>query len=105
LESEKAEEIAKNAVASLGPKQRREYKSASISKIANELLSDGTKGVSVLSNLAVGKKARRRGVARALCDEIEFLSEDWGFNDVHLLVESKCTELKCYDFFMASQRH
>ena len=91
VESEKAEAIAKNAVASLGPKQRREYKNAPISKIAEELLSAGTKGVCVLSNLAVGKKARRRGVAQALCDEIEFLAEDWGFGEVHLLVESTNT--------------
>lgn len=89
VESEKAEAIAKNAVASLGPKQRREYKSAPIAKIADELLSPDTKGVTILSNLAVSKKARRKGVARALCDEIEALSGDWGFSEVHLLVESE----------------
>lgn len=91
VESEKAMDIAQVAVASLGPKQRREYKSASISKIADKLLSADTKAVCVLSNLAVGKKARRRGVARALCDEVEFLAEDWGFSEVHLLVESDNT--------------
>lgn len=91
VESEKAEAIAKSAVASLGPKQRREYKSASIAKIALELLSPDTKAVCVLSNLAVGKKARRKGVARALCDEIEALADDWGFGEVHLLVESENT--------------
>ncbi len=89
VESEKAEAIAKNAVASLGPKQRREYKNAPIAKIAAELLSPDTKAVTVLSNLAVAKKARRKGVARALCDEIEALSDDWGFSEVHLLVESE----------------
>jgi len=88
VESEQAEAIAKNAVAGLGPKQRREYKNAPISKIAEELLSPDTKAVCVLSNLAVGKKARRKGVARALCDEIEALADDWGFGEVHLLVES-----------------
>jgi len=91
LESEKAEAIAKNAVAALGPKQRREYKSASITKIAQELLSADTKAVCILSNLAVGKKARRKGVARALCDEIEALADDWGFCEVHLLVEFENT--------------
>merc|ERR1712194_432439 len=89
VESEKAEVIAKNAVAALGPKQRREYKNAPISKIAEELLSPDTKAVCVLSNLAVGKKARRKGVARAICDEIEALADDWGFGEVHLLVESE----------------
>lgn len=88
LEPEKSEAIAKNAVAALGPKQRREYKSASLSKIANELLSPDTKAVCLMSNLAVGKKARRRGVARALCNEIEALAGDWKFSEIHLLVES-----------------
>jgi len=91
VDGEKSEEIAKSAVAALGPKQRREYKSASITKIADELLSPDTKAVCVLSNLAVGKKARRRGVARALCDEVEALTDDWGFGEVHLLVESENT--------------
>jgi ribosomal protein S18 acetylase RimI-like enzyme len=92
LESEKAESIAKNAVAALGPKQRREYKNAPIRKIADELLSENTKAVCVMSNLAVGKKARRRGVARALCQEVEAMAgEDWGFDEVHLLVESENT--------------
>lgn len=89
LEPEKSEAIAKNAVASLGPKQRREYKTASIAKIAKDLLSQETKAVCVLSNLAVGKKARRKGVARALCDEVEALADDWGFSEAHLLVESE----------------
>lgn len=89
VEAEKAEAIAKNAVASLGPKQRREYKSAPISKIAKELLSPDTKAVCVLSNLSVAKKARRKGVAGALCDEIEALADDWGFSEIHLLVESE----------------
>eukprot|EP00536_Pseudo-nitzschia_multiseries_P010515 jgi/Psemu1/307360/fgenesh1_kg.323_\ len=89
LEPEKSEAIAKNAVAALGPKQRREYKSASIAKIAEELLSPETKAVCVLSNLAVGKNARRRGVARVLCNEVDALADDWKFKEVHLLVESE----------------
>ncbi|VEU40453.1 unnamed protein product [Pseudo-nitzschia multistriata] len=91
LEPEKAEAIAKNAVAALGPKQRREYKNAPIAKIAEELLSPDTKAVCVLSNLAVGKKARRRGVAQALCDELDALANDWNFDEIHLLVESENT--------------
>lgn len=89
LEPEKAEVIAQNAVASLGPKQRREYKNAPVSVIATELLSPDTKAVCVLSNLAVSRKARRRGVGRILCEEIEAMSEDWGYDAVHLLVESE----------------
>jgi ribosomal protein S18 acetylase RimI-like enzyme len=87
LDSEKAEAIAKNAVAQLGPKQRRLYKNAAMSTIATELLSPDTQAVCVLSNLAVSKKARRRGVANMLCDEMEVLASDWDFDCVHLLVE------------------
>jgi ribosomal protein S18 acetylase RimI-like enzyme len=87
LESEKAEAIAKNAVAALGPKQRRLYKNAPMSVIATELLSPDTQAVCVLSNLAVSSKARRRGVANVICDEMEALASDWNFDSIHLLVE------------------
>lgn len=49
LEPEKAEALAKSAVASLGPKQRRFYKDASISTIASELMSADTKAICVLA--------------------------------------------------------
>jgi ribosomal protein S18 acetylase RimI-like enzyme len=88
LEPEKAEVIAKNSVAILGPKQRRQYKDASIITITTELLSPCTKAVCVLSNLAVSRKARRRGVGQRLCEEVEALANDWGYKEVHLLVES-----------------
>jgi ribosomal protein S18 acetylase RimI-like enzyme len=94
VETEKAEVIAKNAVASLGPKQRRSFKDASISVIATELLSPDTKSICVLSNLSVSRKARRRGVGRVLCEEIEALAEDWGFDEVHLLVEKENTSAR-----------
>ncbi|KAG7350901.1 acetyltransferase GNAT domain containing protein [Nitzschia inconspicua] len=89
LDPEKAELIAQNAVASLGPKQRREYKNAPLRTIATELLSSDTKAVCVLSNLAVSRKARRRGVGSVLCEEIEALAQDWGYDAVHLLVEKE----------------
>ena len=87
LEPEQSEAMGINAVASLGPKQRREYKNAPLSKIAEECLPADTKSVVVLSNLAVSPDARRRGVAKALCNEVEALAEDWGYNQLHLLVE------------------
>lgn len=89
LEPEKAEVVAQNAVAALGPKQRREYKNAPITAIATELLSPDTNAVCILSNLAVSRKARRRGVGRMICEEIEALAEDWGYDAVHLLVEKE----------------
>lgn len=89
LEPEKAEAMAKNAVATLGPKQRRLYKDVSIDTIATELLSPDTKAVCVLSNLAVSAEARRRGIARSLCEEAEILAKDWSFDQIHLLVEKE----------------
>lgn len=89
LESEKAEMVARNAVASLGPKQRREYKDASIEKIASELLPDDSKAIVVLSNLAVLGSARNQGVAKSLCEEAEALALSWGFSEIWLLVESE----------------
>ena len=94
LDGDQAEAIAKNAVASLGPKERRQYKGASIDTIANELLSPDTKAVCVLSNLAVSPLARRRGIARTLCEEAEALASDWGYSEIHLLVESENTSAR-----------
>jgi ribosomal protein S18 acetylase RimI-like enzyme len=31
--------------------------------------------------------ARRRGIGRALCEEVEVLAESWGYTFLHLLVE------------------
>jgi GNAT superfamily N-acetyltransferase len=87
VEPEKAEIIAQSAVARMSPKQRREYRNADVSVIATELLSPDTKAVCVLSNLAVSRKARRRGIGTVLCEEIEALARDWGYKSVYLLVE------------------
>jgi ribosomal protein S18 acetylase RimI-like enzyme len=89
LEGERAEVIAKNAVAALGPKQRREYKDASIGVIASELLSPDSKAIVVLSNLAVSLSARGKGIAGQICNETELLAKSWGYNEIWLLVESE----------------
>jgi hypothetical protein len=57
----KSDELLKNAVASLGPKQRRQYKGASVIDIATELLPPPLEAVVVLSNLVVSPAARRLG--------------------------------------------
>jgi len=76
------------AVASLGPKQRREYKDASVIDIANQLLSPDISAVAVLSNLCVSPSSRRKGIAAKLCNEAErFAKEEWGFNEMFLRVE------------------
>ena len=93
VESEKAEVVLKNAVASLGPKQRRQYKNANVKTICEELLVENSdmrqmKPICVLSNLAISKDARRQGIAQLLCEQAEaIVKEDFGYNELYLLVE------------------
>jgi ribosomal protein S18 acetylase RimI-like enzyme len=91
LDADKAEVIAQNAVGRLGPKQRREYKHATVPSIAAKLLSPDTKAVCVLSNLAVSRTARRGGIGTILCEEIEVLARNWGHHSIHLVVENENT--------------
>jgi ribosomal protein S18 acetylase RimI-like enzyme len=78
------------AVASLGPKQRREYKDASVLDIARELLPPEVTAVCSLSNLCTSPKARRRGIAAKLCSEAERLAkEELRFDEIYLRVESE----------------
>ena len=78
------------AVASLGPKQRREFKDASVLDIANQLLPPGISAVCSLSNLCVSPAARRKGIAAKLCSEAERVAkEELGFEEMFLRVESK----------------
>ena len=86
---EVAETKLKNAIASLGPKQRREYKDASVMDIVQALLPN-CKAVVVLSNLAVGMNHRRKGVGKLLCQEVERLADqEWDMNELYLRVESQ----------------
>ncbi|KAL9185338.1 hypothetical protein ACHAXT_003115 [Thalassiosira profunda] len=78
------------AVAALGPKQRREYKDASVIDIANALLPPDISAVCSLSNLCVSPSARRKGIAENLCNEAErFAKKDLGFDEIYLRVESE----------------
>ena len=88
LSAKESEYMLTQAVASLGPKQRREYKDASVLDIANQLLSPDITAVCSLSNLCVSPLARRQGIAAKLCNEAERLAkEKLGFDDIHLRVE------------------
>jgi GNAT superfamily N-acetyltransferase len=89
-----SEDILKNAVASLGPKQRREYKDSSAREIAEELLPAEQEAVCCLSNLAVSPSARRRGIAMKLCLDAEKLAKEEGFDVLYLKVE-KANEPAC----------
>lgn len=87
-----SEELLLAAVASLGPKDRRNYKNASAEDIVSGLLGNNLEAVCCLSNLAVSPKARRSGIAARLCDEAERLaSVEWGFDVMFLKVEADNT--------------
>jgi len=88
LSAEQSEFKLTQAVASLGPKQRREYKDASVFDIANQLLSPDITAILSLSNLCVSDKHRRKGVAAALCKEAERVAkQELGFDEMYLRVE------------------
>lgn len=94
METETAESTLKQAVASLGPQQRRQYKDASVHTIVKDLLSPSSdetsiKPICVMSNLAVSTKARRQGIAQRLCQQVESLVKNqWGYDEIYLLVET-----------------
>lgn len=83
-----AENKLKDAMASLGPKQRRQYKGSSTQSIVQDLFPLQQPAV-VLSNLAVSPLHRRQGIALKLCKEVERVArEEWGFDKLYLRVES-----------------
>ncbi|KAL7446398.1 hypothetical protein ACHAXH_008101 [Discostella pseudostelligera] len=88
LSIEASERMLTQAVATLGPKQRREFKDASVIDTANQLLSPDITAVCTLSNLCVSPMARRQGLAAKLCNEAERIARDvFGFSDIYLRVE------------------
>jgi len=90
ISAEKSQALLKNAIASLGPKQRRQYKDSSAAELVTELLPPELQLVCTLSNLSVSPRSRRRGVAMRLCQEAEKLAkEEWNFDSMCLLVEKK----------------
>jgi len=86
---EDAETKLRNTVAALGPKQRREYKNASVCDIVQALLPN-LNAVVVLTNLAVSTTQRRMGVGKLLCQEVERLTkEEWEMDTLYLRVEAQ----------------
>ena len=89
IQVDKSENLLRNAVASLGPKQRRQYKDSTVERIVEDLLPAEIQPVCCLSNLVVSPNARRRGVAKRLCDEAERVARfEWGYREIFLKVEA-----------------
>jgi len=90
ISSNKSEDWIKSSVASLGPKQRRLYKNAKVSKICKELMPSHLEAVAVLSNLVVSPTARRMGIAQKLVDETQRVAkEEWKYDTLWLRVEAE----------------
>ena len=86
---DQAEKELTNVLSSIGPKQRRQFKDATIHDIVAELLPNEISACVLLSNLAVCPTQRRRGVAKILCEKVESLVKDeWGFDRMYLRVEA-----------------
>ncbi len=90
LNADVSEKMLTQAVASLSPKQRREYKDASVIAIARELLPPDVSAVCSISNLCVAPSARRKGIASKLCKAAERTAkEEFGFDEIYLRVEGE----------------
>jgi ribosomal protein S18 acetylase RimI-like enzyme len=86
---DEAEKELTNALSSMGPKQRREYKGATIHELVPGLLPPEVSACALLSNLAVGVNHRRKGIAQVLCQRVdEIVKEEWGFESLSLRVEA-----------------
>jgi len=89
LSAEISENMLKQAVASLGPKQRRQYKNSPASELATELLPPELELVCCLSNLSTSPNARRSGLGFKLCKEVEDVAQTFGFESLYLKVEKE----------------
>lgn len=69
--AEASEDRIRMAIASLGPKERRQYKEATLHEIVQDLLPSQYAPIAMLSNLAVSPKARRQGLGQQLCQHAE----------------------------------
>jgi ribosomal protein S18 acetylase RimI-like enzyme len=89
LSARESESALAKAVSSLGPKQRREYKDASVIDVADRLLPPEYIAACSLSNLCVSPSHRGRGVANMLCLEAERVAREefGGFDEMYLRVE------------------
>jgi ribosomal protein S18 acetylase RimI-like enzyme len=91
LPDEESESILRNAVATIGPKDRRAYKDSTAIDIATNLLPPANKAVCVFSNLAVAPAFRRQGVGAKVCQAAEDVAREWGYEYLHLKVEAENT--------------
>lgn len=84
-----SDKMLTDAVASLGPKQRRQFKDSSIDELVRDLpnLQGSFEAVAVLANLCVSPKSRGKSLGKSLCSEVEVVVKNWGLTKIMLKVE------------------
>lgn len=90
LSYSQSEKTLNDAVAALGPKERRQYKDCTIVALVAGLptLGGQYEAVAVLANLCVSSASRGNGVGQKLCKEVESVVKDWGIGKIALKVEA-----------------
>ena len=89
LTYDQSEKKLKEAVAALGPKQRRQFKDSALEELVSELpdLKGKYEAVAVLCNLAVSPSARGSGMGTKLCNEVEYIVKNiWEFQNPKVLL-------------------
>jgi ribosomal protein S18 acetylase RimI-like enzyme len=89
LNYSQAEKILKDAISSLGPKERRQFKDTSIEELVLEVpsLVGNFEAVAVLANLCVSPSSRGTGLGLKLCTQVEEVVAEWGLKQIMLKVE------------------
>lgn len=91
LSREQGEAMLKSAISRLGPKERRLLKYFDVKDLVADILPGEFDVIPILSNLAVNVDKRRSGVGLKLCQDVEALCQEWGFDEVWLQVEEQNT--------------
>ena len=90
LTYEQSEKRLKDAVSTLGPKQRRQYKDATLVELVTQLPEFNGKfqAVAVLCNLAVDLGCRGKGIGAKLCHAVERVSvNEFGLDPLRLMLK------------------
>lgn len=97
LNYKQSEKTLTDAVASLGPKERRQYKDATIEELITQIpsLAGNFEAVAVLANLCVSPSSRGMGLGKNLCEAAEgVVSNKWEMGKLMLKVENENVSAK-----------
>ncbi len=77
LPRREGEALFRSRLTAMGARQRNEMRNAPLDELSRAVLPEAHQLFAVLSNLAVTRSHRRRGLARALCSEVEAVAAQW----------------------------